>query len=122
MKKIEEKRLAIIAIAALILLVGIGYGVMKWEAWAPVAFFGFIGVASFCKAVQKCRKVTWMSSLIWFVLSLLFLTTTATWTTENIQAPEQVQDLLYNAILIIVGCFIASLLIVGIATLAKKTH
>lgn len=120
MKKIEEQRLVIIAIAALFVLAIIGYGVMQWEAWAPVIFFGAIGVYAFCKATKKCDKVSWKGSLLWFMLSLLFLAASATWTAENIGASSQLQDSLYSAILIIGGCGIASLVVVGITTLIKK--
>ena len=120
-RKIEEKRLAIIGIAALLVLAAIGYGVMKWEAWAPVISFGAIGVFAFYKAAQKCDKVSWKSALLWFMLSLLFLAASATWTAENIGASAQLQDSLYSAIFIIGGCGIASLLVVGITALFQKS-
>lgn len=119
-KKIEEKRLVIIGIIALLALAAVLYGIMKWEEWAPIIFFGFIAVFAFYKAAQKCDKLSWKSSLLWFMLSLLFLATTATWTAENIGAPSQVQDSLYNAIFVIGGCGIVSLLVVAIATLVQK--
>ena len=119
-RKIEEKRLAIIGIAALIVLTIICYCVMKWEAWASVIAFGAIGVFAFYKAAQKCDKMFWKSSLLWFMLSLLFLTASATWTAENIEASTQLQDSLYSAIFIIGCCGIASLVVVGITTLVQK--